>query len=1579
MGFKSKSRGSGCNRYLTVYKKEGSSILSKEAVLSLCPVAVSVITGLVQRWPVTTRERQDLLPLTDRDRLLSTDLRELGLLRSLGRLTPGPPQVPPMPSYSDVSEEARSLPIWEHQHQILEAVARNQVIMVCGETGSGKTTQVPQMLLNQATSQSRPVRILCTQPRRISAVTIADRVAHERGEKLGFTVGYQIRLESKLCPKTLLTFCTNGVLLRTLMAGESALATITHVLIDEVHERDRFTDFLLTVLKDCLPKFQHLKLVLMSAAMDVALYSRYFGSCPIIDVPGRCYPVTEHFLEDVLKLTEYETKEMTQAYKHLSRVENNPNSSDDWTKRLEGIVTSSAVADAISAASTAAAAKATLGAAAVKKDPMSPPAPAAAGAAVGQETGDEDVVIEDAEESECNREMDEVLEGAYFTGSNEAFAQMLYLIMSEDISPDYQHSQSLASPLMVSAGRGRVAVLEQLLSLGATLTLRSSDNRTALAWAATTGQQEAIDLLKCYGASEGVTLEDDPSSSATSMPKTGIAAAKGAAAASAGSNQAQNSGRGSSMSPVDNKQTPAATEALTEQDMKRLQAYLMTATSDQMADVDLICKLCFKLHSTKGPGAILIFLPGYDSIIQARDEIQAQEDSYIRAGGRISIYCLHSSMQTADQKRVFKSSPHGVRKIILATNIAETSVTINDVVYVINSGKIKEVSFDNLSGASCLKEVWASQASALQRKGRAGRCQPGVVYHLFSRTRCQYLPPYQTPEILRVPLQELCLHTKLLAPANVPIADFLTRVPEPPSLLAVRSAVQLLKCMEAIDGWEEVTALGHHLLELPLAPHLGKMVLVATILKCLDPVLTVVACLAHKDPFTLPRGANERCACNDVKRKLAAGSCSDHMVLIRVFQQWQKAHAEGWERKWCAKNYVSSATMEMIHGIRGQILAQLRGMGFVKPRGPHGDIRDCNSNSNNWGMVKAAIVAGVYPNLIRTDREQHTLRTHKKSEVRLHPSCSLYDLTPADSAANNLPSMSRLTKKSLVKALPTDWLVYGEMILTGAVASARTVTVVSPITVLLMAGPTRLPLQAISTAVTDNGSDSESEDQPLNKYGRLRLDEWVQFVGAPDMLQLALQLRHKLHAIILRRLKAPGKSASQGDDDVIKVVATALSNEDARLGISTPMSVGQRPMYMMPNESPPHSSRTPSHRSSPAPSTASHQATTPINTSRSSNNNGNTKTILTNTSKNNSNNTNASKNHASYASPSIGGKEVGPKSVVEAKTGKNAGGNQKLLAGASLKLAADYGNNGKGAAHGRRDPVVEQIANSLKNLASGGARNTNTGKEPRPGGGAAAADGSNTASASKGPYRYYMVRASGYRQLESAMQSGSWSFTDASLENKVLQAAQNESVMLVFGHAVSTQLHGCARFSTKKVVPATAAGATKDDKPHYQVEWVAKTGLPLQVTRNLHNLSNDGLQVHATKSGQEIDSATGDKLLELWQKHEKPQLQQQQQQPSSRHDNNSNNPHHHNQQQQHQQHYRHQHQPYHHNHFQQGDHGGDGQGHHGVGYGFPLVEGLSDVQQGQGYGGQRYHRGGGGGGGYGGGYRAGYRRGGYRR
>lgn len=125
---------------------------------------------------------------------------------------------------------------------------------------------------------------------------------------------------------------------------------------------------------------------------------------------------------------------------------------------------------------------------------------------------------------------------------------------------------------------------------------------------------------------------------------------------------------------------------------------------------------------------------------------------------------VHSNIPMMDQKAIFQQPPTGVRKIVLATNIAETSITVNDIVHVVDSGLHKEERYDLKTKVSCLETVWVSRANVIQRRGRAGRCQSGFAYHLFPRSRLEKMAPFQVPEILRTPLENLVLQAKIHMP-----------------------------------------------------------------------------------------------------------------------------------------------------------------------------------------------------------------------------------------------------------------------------------------------------------------------------------------------------------------------------------------------------------------------------------------------------------------------------------------------------------------------------------------------------------------------------------------------------------------------------------------------------------------------------------------------------------------------------------------------------------------------------------------------------------------------------------------------
>ena len=200
-----------------------------------------------------------------------------------------------------------ALPVIGLRDEVHVALNMAQVIVVCGETGSGKSTQVPQMILDRALADGRggETNIIVTQPRRIAATSLARRVASERAEgggARGALTGYQVRLESKRTEATRLLFCTTGIALR-MMLSETPLDGISHVVVDEVHERDTQTDLLLLLLRELLPTRPNLRVVLMSATVQAETFTKYFGDCEVLNAKGRTFPVEEYHLEQALELT----------------------------------------------------------------------------------------------------------------------------------------------------------------------------------------------------------------------------------------------------------------------------------------------------------------------------------------------------------------------------------------------------------------------------------------------------------------------------------------------------------------------------------------------------------------------------------------------------------------------------------------------------------------------------------------------------------------------------------------------------------------------------------------------------------------------------------------------------------------------------------------------------------------------------------------------------------------------------------------------------------------------------------------------------------------------------------------------------------------------------------------------------------------------------------------------------------------------------------------------------------------------------------------------------------------------------
>lgn len=209
--------------------------------------------------------------------------------------------------YAQIQEYRTKLPAAKQKQEVLTAIRNNQVVLISGETGCGKTTQIPQFILDDYIQKSKGghCQIVCTQPRRLAAIGVASRVSEEQGDReIGESVGYQIRLQSKVSKLTSLTFVTTGILLRRLH-GDPDLSGISHVIVDEVHERNVDSDFLLCIIRKVLKRRPDLKLILMSATMDAKVFAEYFSTKSVIKIPGFTHPVQDYFLKSVLSQTKY--------------------------------------------------------------------------------------------------------------------------------------------------------------------------------------------------------------------------------------------------------------------------------------------------------------------------------------------------------------------------------------------------------------------------------------------------------------------------------------------------------------------------------------------------------------------------------------------------------------------------------------------------------------------------------------------------------------------------------------------------------------------------------------------------------------------------------------------------------------------------------------------------------------------------------------------------------------------------------------------------------------------------------------------------------------------------------------------------------------------------------------------------------------------------------------------------------------------------------------------------------------------------------------------------------------------------
>ena len=525
-------------------------------------------------------------------------------------------------------------------------------------------------------------------------------------------------------------------------------------------------------------------------------------------------------------------------------------------------------------------------------------------------------------------------------------------------------------------------------------------------------------------------------------------------------------------------------------------------SSPSEVNTEMLQSLVTHIINNEGEGAILVFVAGTADIsrcIRAVESLQLEE--------RIMALPLHASLTSEDQQKIFRPAPYGTRKVVVSTNVAETSITVDDVTHVIDTGRVKELRYDSANGMSCLVECWVSKASAQQRRGRAGRTRPGKCYRLYRKRRWMGFAEHQDPEILRVPLEQLCLKVVVM---GCDVRDYLGQLLNAPDSSSVEDAIQVLHDLSAIDSAENVTPLGKHLADIPVDIRIGKFIIFASILGCLDSALTIAGCMSYRSFFLSPPNARDEATRAHLK---FASAKSDHITLLNAFNEWTDARKRGRSFEWdfCTDNFLHRQTLNQVSELKKQFRTSLLDRGFIsrENRGLH------DANSDNEYIIKAALTAGLYPRVVRIANPQTKYHMVAEGAVANDFTAKEIKFFPKEPGRVFLHPSSINFRESKFES---TFAVYHEKIMTSKVF-LRDSTMVSAFPILFFGG-----------ALTVN-----------HEKGWIVVDGWLRLKAPARIAVLINQLRKAVESVLEAKIIDP--RATIHDKPAIRALIMMLKTD----------------------------------------------------------------------------------------------------------------------------------------------------------------------------------------------------------------------------------------------------------------------------------------------------------------------------------------------------------------------------------------------------------------------------------------------------
>lgn len=437
--------------------------------------------------------------------------------------------------------------------------------------------------------------------------------------------------------------------------------------------------------------------------------------------------------------------------------------------------------------------------------------------------------------------------------------------------------------------------------------------------------------------------------------------------------------------------------------------YLQEACEDY---VECAILTVLMIHLKEAPGDILVFLTGQEEIDNAGERLVHQMEELKKTLGgdtalpELLVLPLTATMPEDVQSKVFDATPEGCRKVVLATNVAETSITIDNLFFVVDSGFCKQNSYDPKVGVEQLLIVPISQAQANQRAGRAGRIGPGKCFRLY--TEDQYdkdMEAATIPEIQRSNLFHIVLQLKAVGINDLVQFDFMDK----PPLETLVGALQKLRYLEALDDDGLLTSVGRRMAQLPVDPSQAKTLLTAMDLGCAAPVLTVVSMLAvqKKGVFYRPREKQELA---DAKKRAFHQPEGDQLTLMTVYDQWIES---GMSEQWAQANFVKHRLLIEARDTREQLQEMLT---------KRGTRELSNAASKDPSAIRKAITSGYFFNAAKRTNNDMYVTLSDRREVALHPSSSLRELVPKYVIYDELHMTAREYMREVMSIDPA-WLV----------------------------------------------------------------------------------------------------------------------------------------------------------------------------------------------------------------------------------------------------------------------------------------------------------------------------------------------------------------------------------------------------------------------------------------------------------------------------------------------------------------------------------------------------------------------------